>query len=153
MVPTYRSLQSRLSHSYSGHMSEHIHYAKSIDIRMKAGFEKATNLSDRYVWAARRAAQSEIDAALQHRYSVPFNPVPEKIRTLTIKIAAYTLKNDAYGDVGSQKALEALRKQLQALADGEVTLVDENGNDLDQGEGVTGSFGNEPRMFSVGQRF
>ena len=120
---------------------------------MKAGFEKAVNLEEKYVTAARRAAQTEIDAALKVRFTVPFSPVPDKVRELTIKIAAYSLKQDAYGDIGSQKSLEALRKQLEAIAAGEVALVDEEGNDLDSTPGVTGSFGNAPRMFHVGQKF
>lgn len=130
-----------------------IPYATIEDIRMKAGFEKASNLADRHVREARREAQAEIDAALGGSYTVPFVPVPEKIRTLTIKLAAYSLKQDAYGDVASQKALEALRKQLQALADGETSLTDELGVDLSTSTGVTGYFGEEPRMFGIGQRF
>ena len=130
-----------------------IRYCEIEDIRMKAGFEKATNLADRYVRDARRDAQAEINSALRDRYTVPFTPVPEKIRTLTIKLAAYTLKHDAIGDVSSREALKALRLQLADLASGETGLVDDNGTDLDGSEGVSGYFGDEPRMFSVSQRF
>lgn len=124
-------------------------YASIEEIRMKAGFEKATNLADRYVQAARRDAQAEIDSALASRFTTPFAPVPEKIHQLTIKLAAYTLKHDAYGDVGSSKALEALRKQLQAIADGETALVDNDGVEMEAPGGVSGDFGDAPRMFSV----
>lgn len=130
-----------------------VDYATIEDIRMKAGFEKATNLADRYVVAARKAAYDEINAALGNSFTVPFSPVPSKINTLTIKLAAYTLKHDAFQDVGSSKALEALRKQLAAIASGESSIVDENGTDLSTAEGVDGYFGEEPRMFTVGQRF
>lgn len=128
-------------------------YALINDIRMKAGFEKATNLDDRYVRAARRAAQDEIDGALSGLYATPFSPVPEKISSLTIKVAAYMLKQDAFGDVGSSKALEALRKQLADLASGATPITDDNGVDLTTSEGVDGYFGDEPRMFTVGQIF
>jgi phage gp36-like protein len=130
-----------------------IYYATIEDIRMKAGFEKASNLADRHVREARRAAQAEIDSALGASFTVPFAVVPEKIRTLTIKLAAYSLKQDAYRDVASSKALEALRKQLAALASGEDSMLDENGVDLSTTEGVTGYFGEAERMFSVDQRF
>ncbi|WP_166792650.1 phage protein Gp36 family protein [Cryobacterium algoricola] len=130
-----------------------INYATIEDIRMKAGFEKATNLADRHVQAARREAQAEIDAALGTRYTVPFVLVPEKIRTLTIKLAAYSLKYDAYGDVGSQKALEALRLQLQALVNGDTAITDDAGINLSTYEGVTSYFGEEPRAFTIGQKF
>ena len=133
--------------------TERTYYCKIEDIRMKAGFEKATNLDDRYVRAARRNAQAELDAACSGLYTVPFTPVPEKIRTLSVKLAAYSLKHDAFGDVGSQKALEALRKQLADIASGEVSIHDDSGADLSTSEGVAGYFGSEPRSFSVGQRF
>ena len=120
---------------------------------MKAGFEKASNLADRHVQAARRDAQAEIDSALGNAYTVPFTPVPEKIRELTIKLAAYSLKWDAYQDIGSQKALEALRKQLAAIAAGETPITDDEGHNLSSNTGVDGYFGDEPRMFTVGQRF
>lgn len=134
-------------------MSTTIRYATIEDIRMKAGFEKAANLADRHVQAARRDAQAEIDSALGNAYTVPFTPVPEKIRELTIKLAAYSLKWDVYQDVGSQKALEALRKQLTAIAAGETPITDDEGQNLSSNTGVDGYFGDEPRMFTVGQRF
>lgn len=130
-----------------------INYATVEDIRMKAGFEKATNLADRYVTAARRDAQAEIDTACANLYDVPFNPVPEKIATLTIKLAAYTLKHDAFGDKGSENALKALREQLKKIASGEVPLTDDAGESLSSEEGVTGFFGESERMFSVEQKF
>lgn len=128
-------------------------YCTVEDIRMKAGFEKAANLADRHVQAARRDAQAEVDSALGNAYTVPFTPVPEKIRELTIKLAAYSLKWDAYQDIGSQKALEALRKQLAAIAAGETPITDDEGQNLSSNTGVDGYFGDEPRMFTVGQRF
>lgn len=134
-------------------MSTTIYYATIEDIRMKAGFEKATNLADRYVRAARAQAQAEINGALSDAYTVPFVPVPDKIKQLTIKLAAYTLKYDAYRDVGSQKALEALRKQLAGLAAGESPISDDNGVGLTTAEGVSFDFGDEPRFFTVRQRF
>ena len=148
---------------YFSELTVHIHgqmndapttyYCTVEDIRMKAGFEKATNLADRYVSAARRNAQAEIDNALSDSFTVPFTPVPEKIRTLTIKLAAYSLKHDAYGDVGSAKALEALRKQLQEIASSETPVIGEEGIDLSTAEGVSGYFGDDPRSFTMGQKF
>lgn len=134
-------------------MSTTSRYATIEDIRMKAGFEKATNLADRYVQAARRNAQAVIDSKLSGKYTVPFDPVPERIRQLTIKIAAYSLKQDAFGDVGSREALKALYKQLDDIAAGEESINDDEGQNLSTDEGVSGYFGDEPRMFTVGQRF
>lgn len=69
-----------------------VEYATNDEIRMKAGFEKATNLEDKYIVAARRDAVNEINAACSALYAVPFDPVPGKLKTMTIKITAYSLK-------------------------------------------------------------
>lgn len=130
-----------------------IRYCTVEDIRMKAGFEKAANLADRHVQAARRNAQAVVDSKLNKHYTVPFNPVPERIRQLTLKIAAYSLKQDAYGDVQSREALKALHKQLDDIAAGEESITDDEGQNLSNDTGVDGYFGDEPRMFTVGQRF
>lgn len=127
------------------------HYASLSVIRKEAGFQNAHNLGDSFIDEARRQAQSEINSALSHRYTTPFNPVPEIIRTLTIKLAAAILKYNQ--GIGSEKSLAALRAQLQELADGDGSITGDDGSDLDNTEGVSGYFGNEPRMFSVGQKF
>lgn len=127
------------------------HYASLDVIRKAAGFEKAYNLADSLVDEARRQAQSEINSALANRFTTPFLQVPEIVRTLTIKLAAAILKSNA--GMGSDKALAALRAELQSLADGDGSLTGEDGSNLDTTEGVTGSFGTAPRMFTVEQRF
>lgn len=127
------------------------HYASLTAIRKEAGFQNAHNLADSVVDEARRQAQSEINSALANRYSTPFNPVPEIIRTFTIQLGAAILKYNA--GIGSQKAIDAIRAQLQAYADGDGTIPGEDGSDLSTAEGVTGYFGDEPRMFTIGQVF
>lgn len=129
------------------------HYASLTAIRKEAGFNNAHNLADSFVDEARRQAQSEINAALANRYKVPFSPIPEIVRTLTIKLAAAILKWNAYGDNASQSALKAVRAELQALSEGDGSISGDDGQDLDTSEGVSGYFGDAPRMFSVEQRF
>lgn len=127
------------------------HYASLTAIRKEAGFANAYNLADSYVDEARRQAQSEINSALASKYTVPFSPVPEVIRTLTIQLGAAILRYNA--GIGSAKSLKELRDQLTALAEGNGSITGEDGTDLTTDEGVTGYFGDEPRMFSVSQRF
>lgn len=127
------------------------HYASLSAIRKEAGFERAYNLADSLVDEARRQAQSDINSALSRRYKTPFSPVPEMIRTLTVRLAAALLRWQA--GVGKESDLKAVRAQIDAIAKGEDAVTGDDGNDLDTSEGVTGYFGNEPRMFSVGQRF
>lgn len=129
------------------------HYASLGVIRKESGFSSAHNLADSYVDEARRQAQSEINTACANRFTVPFDPVPEQIRTLTIRLAAATLRYNAFGDGASEKALSALRGELKAIASGEVAIVGDDGVDLSSDEGVSGYFGDSPRMFSVEQKF
>ena len=127
------------------------HYASLSAIRKEAGFDNAYNLADSAVEEARRQAQSDINSALARRYPVPFDPVPEKIRTLTIRLGAAILRRNAR--IGSESQLRAIYAEFEALANGDDGIASDDGTDLDNSEGVTGHFGNEPRMFSVGQRF
>ena len=127
------------------------HYVSLPPIRKHAGFQSAVNLGDSYVEEARRKAESKINTALANRYTVPFNPVPEIIRTFTIQLAAAYLKAEAgYSD---PKALQALENQLRDMSNGEGLIVDEGGNAIGASDDVSGYFGDEPRMFSVRQRF
>lgn len=128
------------------------HYASLSDIRKAAGFQNSTNLADSYIDEARRQAQSEINSALSNRYTVPFTPVPEIIRTLTVQLAAALLKL-RFGYYGNDKELKALRAQLEGLATGDGSITGEDGTDLSTDEGVDGYFGDAPRMFTVEQRF
>lgn len=127
------------------------HYASLTDIRKQAGFENARNLADSRVEEARRQAQSIINSSLSQRFTTPFNPVPEKVRTLTIQLAAALLrKMSGLGDADGMKGLYA---QLEALASGDDSLTGDDGIDLDTSAGVSGYFGTEERMFGIGQRF
>lgn len=74
------------------------HYASLSEIRSKAGFEGAANLSDQRIDLNRKAAETEINSALSGKYTVPFSPVPEHIHTLTVALGAGLLLRDAYGD-------------------------------------------------------
>lgn len=102
------------------------HYASLTAIRKAAGFQNAYNLADSLVDEARRQAQSEINSALGAHYAVPFNPTPEIIRTLTIQLAAALLKLNQ--GMGNQKAIDTLRAQLQAYADGDGSITGEDGS-------------------------
>lgn len=53
------------------------HYASITEIRNGAGFGNAVNLADSTIDQQRRAAESEINAALAPVYKTPFDPVPK----------------------------------------------------------------------------
>lgn len=51
--------------------------------------DNGSTLDDENLAAARSDAQDEIDAKLALRYTVPFVPVPDLIKRITVAIAAY----------------------------------------------------------------
>lgn len=105
------------------------HYASITEIRRDAGFLNAPNLSDVTVDQHRRAAEAEINATLASAYTVPFDPVPEIIHTLTIQLAAGLLQNEAYrGQSQSAKdKIAAARKMLMSYKEKDGVIVDEDG--------------------------
>lgn len=103
------------------------HYASLSDIRSKAGFDNASNLSDDRIDLERRAAEDEINTALKGYYTVPFSkPVPKQITSLTIQLAAGLLLLAVYGAGYAQgkELTKSARDQLQALRGGGGTLAD-----------------------------
>ncbi|MEU2203582.1 phage protein Gp36 family protein [Microbacterium oleivorans] len=128
-------------------------YATQDEIRKEAGFEDATNLDNSFVEEQRTAAQSYIDSSLARAYTVPFNPVPAIVKTLTIKLAAAMLKWNAYRDTSSYKEMQEVKAEIDAYGAGEGSILDDSGTDVSTDQGVTGYFGDAPRMFSVEQRF
>lgn len=129
---------------------DYSHYASLKAIRREAGFERAANLNDSVVAEQRRQAESEINAALSNVYKVPFDPVPEVVRTLTIKLAAAHLLVNAYGNVQPYSArLTSVREDLKLYASNEAAIVDADGISS-AASGVSSYFGEEDRMFRIG---
>jgi hypothetical protein len=128
------------------------HYATLSAIRSEAGFANATNLSDVDVDQQRRAAETEINATLANYYATPFKPVPDAVRVLTEKLAAAFLKYNAYGSK-YQKLVDEARASVQLYANQGSSITDDEGNSLSTTEGVSYDFGDQPRMFEIGQKF
>lgn len=131
------------------------HYASLSEIRKEAGFDNALNLSDTVIDQQRRIAESEINGALGGKYTVPFAPVPERIHTLTIQLAAALLVANAYrGTARGQAELKAARALLDDYRNGDQTITDENGTAITTGEGISSWPDNSaPRAFEMGVRF
>ena len=103
------------------------HYASVGEIRSEAGFDGAVNLSDVTIDQQRRAAEAEINSTLRGAYTTPFvKPLPQRIRYLTIKLAAGFLLVKAYGSQGNgEQIVKDIRAQLDALQDGSDVLDDD----------------------------
>lgn len=134
------------------------HYASITEIRKEAGFEKAYNLSDSDIELQRRLAESEINASLSGAYTVPFNPVPAIINTLTIQLASAFLLIAAYGETSTyRQKRDAARKDIEAYKNRESVLTDENGMAMTSSDTVTGWPGDPsseaPRFFHMRDKF
>lgn len=103
------------------------HYCSISEVRSEAGFDGAVNLSDVTIDQQRRAAEAEINSTLRGAYTTPFvKPLPQRIRYLTIKLAASFLKNKAYPGQGlGDSDVKDVRGQLKALQNGSDVLDDD----------------------------
>ena len=128
------------------------HYASISEIRAEAGFQNAYNLKDSLIDQQRRAAENEINSKLSAQFKTPFDPVPEAVHSLTIKLAAALLKQQS-GVSNGDATLKAIRTVISDLAAGDGSITDDMGTDLTTSEAVSYDFGDEPRMFSVRQKF
>lgn len=134
------------------------HYASLSEIRNEAGFKHATNLGDSDIEQQRRAAETEINAALSGAYTVPFSPVPGRVRTLTIQLASALLLANAYGDTSSSRQkLKDARAAIDSYRLGATVLIDDAGTALSTSESISGFPGDPdrdaPRSFRMSDRF
>lgn len=93
-------------------------YCSVSEIRTEAGFENAHNLKDGTIDQQRRAAEAEINSTLRSAYTTPFTkPIPQKIKYLTIKLAAGFLLQAVYHGQSAQgdTLVKDVRAQLKLL--------------------------------------
>lgn len=130
------------------------HYASIGDIRQAAGFQNANNLADRTIELWRGVAEVEINSALAGAYTVPFNPAPAIVKSLTLELAAALLLVDAYGNGAYGSRLKDARAKVTAYGDKTAVVTDENGQSLSTSNSVTGyPDADAPRSFYIGQTF
>ncbi|KUM39015.1 phage protein Gp36 family protein [Arthrobacter sp. EpRS71] len=134
------------------------HYASLSEIRNEAGFKNATNLADGDIEQQRRAAEVEINASLNGAYVVPFAPVPDTIRTLTIQLASALLLANAYGLTSSTKQkLKDARAAIESCRLGSTVLTDGDGTSLSLSDDISGfpeaPSRDYPRFFHMGDKY
>jgi len=93
-------------------------------------------------------ADAEIDAACGLRYTVPFSPVPERVKTLSADLAIYHLysRRSVAPEVWRQKYLDGLAF-LKQVAAGQATLAGSGGEPPAAAREAAEMDGN-PRLFS-----
>lgn len=130
------------------------HYASLSSVRNAAGFQNATNLSDSTVELWRNAAESQINSSLASSYVVPFNPVPDEVKSLTIELGAALLLNDSYGDGSYKTRLTDVRARIEAFRTSASVIIDQDGQSLSTGSSIS-SYPDDsaPRSFTIGQIF
>lgn len=142
--------ESGISANQAVRGSSFSHYATLEEIRERSGFATNMNLSDLTVDQHRRAAESEINAALISRYTIPFaRPVPELIRHIAIDLAAGFLLLQQYGSItdgsgkdGAAKVKDA-RALLTALQTNATALVDYQGQAVGEAAPSASSWPND----------
>lgn len=132
-------------------------YCSLREIREEAGFLNAVNLRDTLVEQQRRAAEAEINAVVSGIYGahLPFDPVPEIVRTLTIQLAAGLLLLVTFGEESQRgnELTKSVRARLKGIASRDET-IDLPGATF--GGTHTVSFWPDetaPRAFRMDQRF
>ncbi|WP_440220924.1 hypothetical protein [Dietzia sp. MNB45] len=132
-------------------------YCSLREIREEAGFLNAVNLKDTLVEQQRRAAEAEINAVVSGIYGahLPFSPVPEIVRSLTIQLAAGLLLLVTFGEDSTRgnDLTSSVRTRLKAIASREET-IDIPGA-TPGGTTTIGFWPDEtaPRAFRMDQRF
>lgn len=99
----------------------------------------AASMPDAQLEAAVQDAQGEVDAQLGARYRVPFAPVPQLVKTITVVLAAWSATMTYYqekrfpDDTGLARRAEWARNMLAMLRAGDVDLGDDDGPGGDPG--------------------
>jgi phage gp36-like protein len=93
-------------------------------------------------------ADAEIDAACGLRYTVPFFPVPERVKSLSADLTVYHLysRRGVIPEVWNQKYRDALAF-LQQVAAGQATLAS-SGGEPPTADRQSPDFVGAPRLFS-----
>lgn len=108
-----------------------------------------------------KAADAQIDSRLGIRFTVPFDPVPELIRQISLSLAAAFYLDPSFSGGGEQKEtnlsdhyrkwaedlLEALAEGTAALPGGEPVTNEETG--APSSVGVHSNFGYRPPLWTV----
>jgi phage gp36-like protein len=102
----------------------------------------------RIVAGAISRADREIDAVLSIRYAVPFSPVPERVKDLSVDLAIYHLyhRRSAAPEVWRQRYRDALAFLQQAAA-GRAALAGSGGEPPEAHRGAP-DLGSAGRVFS-----
>lgn len=122
------------------------YYCSLNDIRDEAQFTNNRYITDEMIEEKRRAASAHINGALSGLFTVPFNPVPDRIEDITIRLAAGLLLLEQYGSSyapGIKKRDDAYA-DIQSIKEKNSTVTDSTGTDVSLPNAGGGGFGGYP---------
>lgn len=106
-------------------------YCSIYQIRNAAGLTDNPFYSDNIVEMKRVQAESEINASIRSRYTLPLSEVPEVITNIaTLLASGYILYEELGADGDGGKILGSARSQLKAIREGKMMLLDSEFNEL-----------------------
>lgn len=139
-------------------------YASIFQIRVAAGMADNPFYADSIVEMKRVQAESEVNASIKARYTLPLSEVPALITNITTMLAAGYIMYEQFGKDGDGVSLLAsARSQLKAIREGKLVLLDEDGEELTRQtrtgrlrgypDGTITSGASDDRKFTIGQEY
>lgn len=135
-------------------------YATLYDIRKHAGLAGNPLYSDVRIELKRKQAESEVNASISGRYSLPLAEVPGVISAITELLAAGYIDKEEFGKDGEGVGwLADARSQLKAIQKGTMLLIGADGTELSRptSDGVLKGYPNaidtDPENFSMADKF
>jgi phage gp36-like protein len=135
-------------------------YCTQSDIEEQIGEEKVLQLTDDdgvgspkagVITKAITDADNKIDSYVGKRFTIPLNPVPDLVKSLSVAIAAYHLRGRRRGeDKAITKRYEDAIEQLKAIQAGTADFGEET-EPAGGGQGVQVSHTKSDRTFSIGK--
>lgn len=130
-------VETSLDDAVACQAAESEHYTSLSDIRNQAGFENAFGIKDETIANYRDESENEFEAAVVVKYTIPLSPKPKIVRQIINLLAAGNLLIKEYGmeaDIeiskSGQRMLDRAYDLIKKIVDGDLKLVDEDGNEL-----------------------
>ena len=137
-------VETSLDDAVACQAAESEHYTALWDIRKQAGFEDAFGIKDETIADYRDEAENEFEAAAVSKYIIPLSPKPKIVRQIINLLAAGNLLIKEYGmeaDIeiskSGQRMLDRAYDLIKKIVDGDLKLVDEDGNELSTKDSAT----------------
>ena len=128
-------VETSLDDAIAVQADESNHYTSVFDIRRQAGFEEAYGISDEIIFDYRSESENEFESRIATIYSTPLSSKPKIGRQIVNLLTAGNLLIKEYGteaDIetskSGQRMLDRADELIKKIIDGELKLIDDDGN-------------------------